>query len=84
MKFLFASLKTFTNSKNCSVSRIKFLFRLSFAPPCSFFSCVGTFIADFRNNFLGSQAGYRTILETQAAIRKSGQAPLREFLEGIS
>ncbi len=31
MKFLLASLKTLTNSKNCSESRIKYLFRLSFA-----------------------------------------------------
>jgi hypothetical protein len=31
MKFLLASLKTPTNSKNCSQSRIKILFRISFA-----------------------------------------------------
>jgi hypothetical protein len=31
MKFLLASLKRLTNSKSCSASRIKFLFRLSFA-----------------------------------------------------
>jgi hypothetical protein len=31
MKFLLASFKTMTNSKNYSVSRIKFLFQLSFA-----------------------------------------------------
>jgi hypothetical protein len=30
VKFLFASLKTLTNSKDCYVSRIKFMFRLSF------------------------------------------------------
>jgi hypothetical protein len=29
--FLLASLKMLTNSKNCSKSRIKFLFQLSFA-----------------------------------------------------
>jgi hypothetical protein len=31
MKVLLASLKTLTNSKSCFESRIKFLFRLSFA-----------------------------------------------------
>jgi hypothetical protein len=31
MKFLLASSKTLINSKSCSESRIKFLFRLSFA-----------------------------------------------------
>jgi hypothetical protein len=37
MKFLLASLKKFNNSKSCSASRIKFLFRLSFALTGQFF-----------------------------------------------
>ncbi len=58
-KFLIASLKPLTNSKNCSVSRIKFLCPL-------FFQC--TFISGFRkkfqdhriwNNFFRDTGGYQ-------------------------
>jgi hypothetical protein len=38
-----------TNSKGCSESRVKVLFRLSFALKAIFFRC--NFIADLRNNF---------------------------------
>jgi hypothetical protein len=37
MKFLLASLKTLTNTENSSNSRVKFLFRLSFAIVGGFF-----------------------------------------------
>jgi hypothetical protein len=59
MKFLLASLKTLTNSKSCSASRIKFLFRLSFALIGHFFLVYNTFIAGFQNK-LESQAGLGT------------------------
>jgi hypothetical protein len=70
MKYLLASLKTFTNSKKCSVSRIKFLFWLSF--PLIGVHC--TFIAGFRNNFQDHSRVTEQLLETQAAIRKPEQA----------
>jgi hypothetical protein len=44
MKFLLASLKTLTNSKHRSESRIQFLLRLSFV-------LIDFCLADFRNNF---------------------------------
>jgi hypothetical protein len=58
MKLLLASLKTLTNSKNCSASRIKFLFRLSFA-------FIGGFFPVYIHSRLpeqlsGSQTGYGT------------------------
>ncbi len=80
IKFLLTSLKTFTNSKNCSVSRIKFLF-------WRFFSLNGvhcTFIASFRNNFQDHRRVTVQLLETQAAIRKPEQALWRGLLVGIS
>jgi hypothetical protein len=82
MKFLLASLKTLTNSTNCSESRIKLLLRLSFALICRFFQC--TFIACFRNNFQEDGRVKEQLLETQAAIRKPEQALWRGLLEGIS
>jgi hypothetical protein len=45
MKFLLASLKTLTNSKKCSESRIKFLFWPYFALTGQFIQC--TFIAGY-------------------------------------
>jgi hypothetical protein len=53
MKFLLASLKTLTISKNYSESRIKFLFRLSFALIARIFS-IHSRLSD---QFSGSQAG---------------------------
>jgi hypothetical protein len=69
MEFLFASLKTLTDSENCSESRIKFLFP-GFPLPSlvNFFQC--TFIAGFRNNFQDHRRVTEQLLETQAAIRK--------------
>jgi hypothetical protein len=62
MKLLLASLKTFTNSKNCSVSRIKLLFRLSFA-------LIGRFFPVFL--FSGSQAGYGTFFRDTDGYQKA-------------
>ncbi len=69
MKFFITSLKALTNSKNCSVSRIKLLLRFSFALIGRFF----TVIAGFRNNFQDHRQGSEQLLETQAAIRKPEQ-----------
>jgi hypothetical protein len=74
MKFLLASLKTLTNSINCSENRIKFLFRLSFA-------IIGTFIAGFRNNF----QDYGTTFRDTGGYQKFRNKLLeRGLLEGIS
>jgi hypothetical protein len=78
MKLFLASMKTLTNSKNCSESHIKFLFRLSFAL-ADFFQC--TCIAGFRNNFQDHMRVMEQLLETLAAIRKPEQALCRGLLE---
>jgi hypothetical protein len=72
MKVLLASMKTLTNYQNCSESRIKFLFRLSFAFIGQFFLC--TFIAGLWNNFHNHRRVLEQLLKTQAAIRKPEQA----------
>jgi hypothetical protein len=66
---LLASLKTLINSKNCSESRIKFLFWFSFALIGRFLQC--TFIVGFRNNFQDHRRVREQLLETQPAIRKT-------------
>ncbi len=71
MKFLLGSLKTLTNSKNCSVSRIKFLSRLSFALIGRPFSVY----IHSRNNFQDHRRVTGQLLETQAVIRKTGLVP---------
>jgi hypothetical protein len=72
MKFLLASLKSLTNCKSCSESRIKFLFRLSFA-------IIGHFFLVYIHSQLSEQ-----LLKAQAAIRKPEQALfLRGLLKGI-
>ncbi len=48
MKFLLASLKTLTSSKSCPESRIKVLFRLSFA-------LIGPFFLMYIGNRLSEQ-----------------------------
>ncbi len=82
MKFLLVSLKTLTNSKNRSESRIKFLFWLSLALIGRFFQC--TFIAGFRNNFQDHRRVTEQLLDTHTAIRKPVKALWRGILEGIS
>jgi hypothetical protein len=72
MKLLLASYKRLTNSNSCSESRIKFLFRLSFAFIGQFFLC--TFIAGLWNNFHNLRRVLEQLLKAQAAIRKPEQA----------
>jgi hypothetical protein len=72
MKFFIVSLKTVPDYENCSESRIKFLFRLSFALIGQFFPC--TFMAGFRNNFQDHRRVMEQLLETQAVFRKSEQS----------
>jgi hypothetical protein len=62
IKFLLPSLKTLTNTKSCSESRIKFMFRLSIA-------LIGRFILVYIHSWLSEQ-----LLKAQAAIRKPEQA----------
>ncbi len=64
MKFLLASLKTVTNSKNFPESRIKFLVRLSFAHIGLFFQC-------------HSQAGYGTTFRDTGGNQKAGTISLK-------
>ncbi len=73
----FASLKTLTNSKSCSKSRIKFLFRLSLLSLVDFLQC--TFMAGFRNNFQEHRRISEQLLELQAALGKPEQAPVDSF-----
>ncbi len=75
MKFFIASLKTLTNSKNCSVSRIKLLPRFSFALIGRFY----TVMAGFRNNSQDHSQVSEQLLETQAAIRKPEEGYWKEF-----
>jgi flagellar biogenesis protein FliO len=63
VKFLLASLKTLTNSEDCSVSRIKFLFRL-------FFTLIGCISPVYLHGWLVEQFS-----ESQAASRKPNQVP---------
>jgi hypothetical protein len=71
IKCLLASLKTLFNSKSCSESRIKFLFRLSFA-------FIGQFFLVYIHSRLSEQfsdsGGWEQLLKTQAAIRKAERA----------
>jgi hypothetical protein len=84
MKFLLASLKTLTNSKSCSESRIKFLFRLSFA-------LIGRFILVYIHSrlseqFSKSQVGFGTTFKGTGGYRdqKAGTSSLKRVTEGIS
>jgi hypothetical protein len=72
-KFLDASLKTLTNSEDCSKSRIKFLLWLSF-------TFIGRFSQVFihgrlSEQFSGKQAALEQHLESQGAIGRPEQAP---------
>jgi hypothetical protein len=59
-----------TTSKDCSKSRIKFLFWLSFSLIGRFSRVYDTFMAGFWEQFSGSRAVYEQLLESQVAIRK--------------
>ncbi len=70
---MIASLKTLTNSKKCSESRIKFLFR-------PFFALVGKFSpvsinGRFSEKFSGHRRLSEQVLESYAATRKPAQLP---------
>jgi hypothetical protein len=69
MKFLLA------NSKNCSVSRIKFLFRLSFALIGRFFPVY--IHSRLSEQFSGSQAGYGTTFRDTGGYQKAGTSSLK-------
>jgi hypothetical protein len=77
MKFLLASLQTLPDSENCSESRIKFLFRLSFALIGQCFSNV--FHSQLSEQFSGSQACYGTTFRDTGGYQKAGTSSLNEF-----
>jgi hypothetical protein len=68
IKFLLASLKTLIDTKSCSESRVRFLFRFSFALNCPFLQ--NTFMASLLNTFQDQRRLSEQLLETQAAIGK--------------
>jgi hypothetical protein len=75
VKFMLASLKALTNDKDCSETRIKFLFRLSF-------SLIGRFSAEYihirlSKQFSGSQAAFRETCRVTGGYQKVGTS----FLE---
>jgi hypothetical protein len=74
IKFMLASLKTLTNSKDCSESRINFCSGFGF-PSLSivdFLQC--TFMAGIRNNFEDHKRLSEPFSKSQAAIGKPEQA----------
>ncbi len=81
-KIWIASLTPLTNSNNCSVFRIKFLFLLSRVLLVDFFSVHSypAFVKIFQDHRRVSEQ----LLETQVAIRKPEQAFWIGLLEGIS
>jgi hypothetical protein len=74
MKFLSGSLKTLTGSEHCSESRIKFLFRLSFALIGQFFPAYIYIHSRLTEQFSGSQAGYGTTFRDTGGFQKAGKA----------
>jgi hypothetical protein len=74
MEFLLASLKTPTNSKSCSESRIKFLFRLSFARTGQFFLVY--IHSRLSEQFSESQADFGTTLKGTGGYQKAGTSSL--------
>jgi hypothetical protein len=75
MKFLLASLKTLTNSKNCSKSRIKFMFRLSFPLIGQYFLVY--IHSRLLEQFSESQAGFGTTLKGTGGYQKAGTSSLK-------
>jgi hypothetical protein len=75
MKFLLASMKTLTNSKNCSKSRIKFLFQLSFALIGHLFPVY--IHSQLSEQFSGSQAGYGTTFRDTGRYQKAGTSCMK-------
>jgi hypothetical protein len=70
MRFLIASLKTFTNSKNCSVSGIKLLFWLSLALIGRFFPVY--IHSRLSEQFSRLQAGFGTTFRDTVGYQKAG------------
>jgi hypothetical protein len=71
-----ASLKTLTDSKNCSVSRVKFLFWLSLA-------LIGPFspvyIQDrLSEQFSESQAAYRTTFKVMSGYQQAATSSMKK------
>jgi hypothetical protein len=81
MKFLLASLKTLTNSKSCSASRIKFLFRFSFALICQFFLVY--IHCQLSKQFSESQVGFGTTFKGTGGYQKAETSYLKRVTEGI-
>jgi hypothetical protein len=75
MKFLLGSLKTPTDSENCSKSRIKFLSRLSFALIGQFFPVyIHCWLSE---QFSGSQAGSGRTFRDTGGYQKAGTSFLK-------
>jgi hypothetical protein len=73
--FLLASLKTPTNSNDSSESRVKFLFRLSFALFGGFSPMY--IYCRFSEQFSESQAAFGTTSRVTGGFRKAGTSPLK-------
>jgi hypothetical protein len=73
---LLASLKTLTNSKNCLVSRIKFLLGLSFALIGRFFPVYVH--SRLSEQFSGSQAGYGSTFINTGCYQKARTSSLKK------
>jgi hypothetical protein len=81
-KFLLSSLKTLTNSDDCSESRtLNLCSGFPSLSLVSFLQC--SFMIGFRK-ILGSQAAFGTTFESQAVIGKPVQAPRRGLLKKCS
>ncbi len=74
MTFLLATLKTPTDSENCSKSRIKILFWLSFALIGQLFPLY--IHSRLSEQFSGSQAGYGTTFRDTGGYQKAGTSSL--------
>jgi hypothetical protein len=74
-KVLLAALKGLTNSKDCPVSRIKFLFRLSYTLIVE----ISPVYMDGRlsKQLSESQAAFGTTFKVTGGFRKSGTSPLK-------
>ncbi len=75
MKFLLASLKTLTNSKSCSESRIKFLFTLPLLSLVNFFLMY--IHSRLSEQFSESQAGFVATLKGTDGYQKAGTSSLK-------
>ena len=76
MKILLASLKTLTDSENCSESRIKFLFRLSFPLIGNFF--LAYIHSRLSEKFSELQAGFETTFKGTGGYQKAGTSSLKK------